>query len=72
MELSDELLQKALDPEAFVMTRNIFGGSAPSATANVLDLQSETLSADQLWFDDTQQKLKQADQMLMDEIQDIL
>ena len=42
VELSDDLLRRALDPQAFVEARTVFGGSAPSATGAVLDLQAVT------------------------------
>jgi len=72
VEISEELLQQALDPVAFVQARNIFGGSAPSATAEVLDLQSKTLVTDKQWLTDTHQKLDNANTQLMAEISDIL
>lgn len=72
VELSDELLSKALDPQAFVEARNVYGGSAPSATSEVLNLQTKALDADKQWFDDVHNYLEQADQMLMAEIKSIL
>jgi argininosuccinate lyase len=72
VELSDELLQQALDPMAFVQARNVFGGSAPSATSAVLGLQFTALNSDKQWLNATYQKLDQANQHLMDEIRDIL
>lgn len=72
VELSDELLQQALDPITFVQARNVFGGSAPSATSDVLALQSKTLDTDKQWIDTTHQQLEHANQLLMNEIQDIL
>ena len=72
VELSADLLKQALDPVAFVQARNIFGGSAPLATAEVLDLQSTTLDTDKQWFTDTHQKLDAANTLLMAEISAIL
>lgn len=72
VELSDDLLNTALDPKAFVEARNLFGGSAPSATAEVLDLQAARLHTDQQWLADANAQIDHANQQLIDEIEDIL
>ena len=72
VELPSDIFKKALDPVAFVQARNIFGGSAPSATAEVLDLQSKPLDSDKQWLTSTHQKLEDANTLLMAEIKDIL
>ena len=71
VELSADLLQQALDPVAFVQARNVFGGSAPSATSDVLELQSQTLDSDKQWLADTHAKLEHANRLLVDEIEAI-
>ncbi|MBT5508853.1 MAG: hypothetical protein HOK23_03865 [Euryarchaeota archaeon] len=50
----------------------MYGGSAPSATSEVLDLQSKTLDEDKQWLSNTHQKLENANTLLMNEIKDIL
>ena len=72
VKISDELFQKALDPVAFVQSRNVFGGSAPSATSEVLDIQSGTIDNDKQWFDNAQNKLDEANRLLDKHIQDII
>jgi len=72
VELPSDVFKKALDPVAFVQARNIYGGSAPSATSEVLDIQSKKLDTDRQWLNDTHQKLEHANTQLMDEINDIL
>lgn len=72
VDLPSDVFKQALDPVAFVQARSVYGGSAPSATSEVLDLQSKTLDTDRQWLNDTHQKLAHANTMLMDEINDIL
>lgn len=72
VELSDELLQQALDPEAFVNARTVKGGSAPSATQAVLHEQAANLDLDQDWLSQTEQKLLDATNLLSIEIENIL
>lgn len=72
VSLSEDLLKQALDPMAFVQARTVFGGSAPSATREVLDLQSAQLDTDKAWMQSTRDKLGQADQKLESEIQSII
>lgn len=72
VELSDELLQQALDPEAFVNARTVKGGSAPSATKSVLLEQGVQLDADMEWLIETNGLLDSADSLLQQEIDAIL
>ncbi|MCY3799103.1 MAG: argininosuccinate lyase [Chloroflexi bacterium] len=48
--LSDEAFRHALDPRAFIESRSLPGGAAPSATAKVLQFQDECLAEDRRWL----------------------
>ncbi len=60
LHLSSEVLNRALDPVAFVQARTTLGGSAPAATSAVLNTQSEQLANDETWLNDEQQRLSTA------------
>ncbi len=70
--LPDDVIQRALDPVAFVAARTVLGGAAPEATANVLNTQDTRLADDQRWLDDETRRLAQSESMLTQEVQAIL
>jgi argininosuccinate lyase len=72
IELSDAMIQRALDPQAFVEARIGIGGAAPSATRAVLEQQAEGLRTDQSWLHDTFNRLENADTLLAGEVEKIL
>ena len=55
------LFERALDPRAFVESRDLPGGAAPKATKTVLDLQSLAIKADRAWLLQTETALVRAD-----------
>jgi argininosuccinate lyase len=62
--LSDEALLRALDPQAFVDSRVLPGGAAPSATAAVLQVQRDQLKKDRYWLERARASLHAADKEL--------
>ncbi len=70
--LPDDAIQRALDPATFVAARTTLGGSAPGATAAVLDTQAAQLADDRSWLDDEIRRLAQAESMLSQKVQSIL
>ena len=68
VNLPDEVFRRALDPRAFVESRNLPGGAAPRATADVLDKQGVAIKQDRAWLVDVQASLSAADQLLKDEV----
>jgi argininosuccinate lyase len=64
LQVSNDLIQRALDPQAFVELRSIPGGSAPSATAKVLDGMATQLAHDREWLSGTQAQLSAASALL--------
>jgi argininosuccinate lyase len=64
IELSDELIQKALEPEAFVNKRSGVGGASPSSTRAIIDQQQEQLDADLKWIQNAAQRLENANESL--------
>lgn len=72
ISLAEETFQRALDAQAFVDARSLYGGAAPTATADVLAAQHEQIQADRRWLDDRQKALSAADQLLKDEIAALL
>jgi len=72
VELSDEAFARALDPRAFVESRDLPGGAAPRATAAVLDSQDQVISEDRDWLAETQAALAAADQWLGSEVEALL
>ena len=72
ISLSEAAFMRALDPQAFVNARAVYGGAAPTATAEVLDSQMAQLNADWQWLDDRRKSLADADKLLRDEIAALL
>lgn len=70
--LSDELLQKALDPQAFVDIRTAMGGTSAEATSAVLDGILAQIEKDSKEHQSCIQKLENANQQLSDEVQSII
>jgi argininosuccinate lyase len=64
VDVSDEFVQNALNPEKFVLLRAGKGGAAPTATTEVIGSQREQLTADIAWLDSTTQGLDEADRAL--------
>jgi argininosuccinate lyase len=60
VDVSDDFVQHALDPEKFVLLRSLPGGSAPAATGQVIATMRTLLSDDEAWFTTTRQKLEDA------------
>ena len=72
ISLADEAFQRALDPQAFVDSRSLYGGAASSATAAVLAAQQGQIQTDRQWQDDRRNSLADADKLLQDEIAALL
>ena len=72
IDLPDAVIQRALDPAAFVQIRTGLGGSAPTATAAVLDQQAQQLETDRQNLASHIQQLEQARSRLLDEVSAIL
>ncbi|MCY4464134.1 MAG: argininosuccinate lyase [Chloroflexi bacterium] len=72
ISLSDEAFRRALDAQAFVDSRGLYGGAAPTATAEVLATQHRQIQADRQWLDDRHDALAAADKLLQDEIAALL
>ena len=72
LEVSEDIIQHALQPAAFVAARTTLGGVAPVATRAVLENQTKALASDQKWFSDTQKKLTDSEIMLTLEIDRLL
>jgi argininosuccinate lyase len=68
IRLSEAALHQALDPVAFVNKRSGYGGSAPSATATILDGIEAQIRIDQEAYDGALGKLAQANHLLRREI----
>jgi argininosuccinate lyase len=64
IRLSDAALRQALDPVAFVNKRSGYGGSAPSATATILDGIEAQIRIDREAYDGALGKLAQANHLL--------
>jgi argininosuccinate lyase len=72
VHLSDEVLRQALDPVAFVNKRSGYGGSAPSATAEILDSIETQIRTDQETYQRVLRKLKEANDTFSSEIDRLL
>ncbi len=72
ISLADEAFQRALDPQAFVDSRSLYGGAAPAATGAVLATQHRQIQADRQWLNDRHNALTTANQLLQDEIAALL
>jgi argininosuccinate lyase len=64
VDVSDEFVRNALDPENFVRLRAGIGGAAPAATAQVIGSQRERLTMDIAWLDATTHGLDDANRVL--------
>ncbi len=69
--LSEDAFQRALDPRAFVEARDLPGGAAPSATAEVLLIQEASLGEDRQWLESARGKLAVADEELQKAVQQL-
>ena len=72
ISLSEASFARALDPREFVEARTVYGGAAPSATAEVLDAQLTRIAADRQWLVERRSSLADADKLLHDEIAALL
>ncbi len=69
LEITDALVQQALDPEQFVMRRTTLGGSAPSTVQTALEQSQAQLQALQNWREHQRIALEQAAQSLAGDCQ---
>lgn len=72
LRLAPEIVQRALDPVAFVQARTTPGGAAPAATGAVLQAQAERRDADEVWLRREQQRLARAEDNLKEQIARLL
>ncbi len=72
VNLPEALFQRALDPWAFVAGRDLPGGAAPAATANVLDSQGGSIEQDSQWLENAYDALAAANQQLKAEVDSLL
>ena len=72
VELDAASFQRALDPSAFVEARDLPGGAAPAATAEVLDIQKVSISQDRQWLDSAREMLEDAREQLDEECRQIM
>jgi argininosuccinate lyase len=72
VHLSDAVLREALDPVVFVNRRSGYGGSAPSATAEILDGIESRIRTDQEAYQHVLKKLGEANDWLLSEIEGLL
>ncbi|MCI0713134.1 MAG: argininosuccinate lyase [Chloroflexi bacterium] len=72
ISMPDAMIQRALDPAAFVALRNLPGGAAPESTAKVLDEQQAQLTMDFQWLSSVRATLSRANEALQHEVQAIL
>ncbi len=71
LALSEESFKRALDPQAFVDGRDLPGGAAPSATAEVLSTQRCRLDDDRHWLEMAREALQAADRALQEEVRQL-
>lgn len=64
VEVDDDFVRNALNPESFVLLRDGIGGAAPAATAQVIAIQREQLTADIAWLDGIRHDMEAADRAL--------
>jgi argininosuccinate lyase len=67
-----EALQRALDPWAFVQSRQTAGGPAPAAIDAMLDRDMEALNEHRAWLADAQQRLRTAQMALREACQSVV
>ena len=72
VHLSESVLRQALDPVTFVIKRSGYGGSAPSATAEILDSIEDQITIDQETYQRALQKLDDAQAKFSHEIDRLL
>ncbi|MEQ8675893.1 MAG: argininosuccinate lyase [Aggregatilineales bacterium] len=72
VHLSEEDLQDALNPVAFINKRTGFGGSSPTATAGVLDLLEVQLTVDKTTYEGLLSDLDSASEKLKSEVENVL
>jgi argininosuccinate lyase len=72
LNLTEEQLQSALDPESFVRSRKTMGGSAPTATEDVLDAQQHMLREHHVQVHKLKSHLAGAEARLQAEIEAVL
>ena len=72
VELDSAAIQRALDPRAFVEARDLPGGAAPAATAEVLELLSAGITRDRQWLDSVHRQLVDARKQLDQETREIM
>lgn len=65
LELSEELVRDALDPQRFIERRTIVGGPAPETMRASLQSVKATLANDKAWYDSCVAKLNEAEAQLL-------
>ncbi|MEM6528627.1 MAG: argininosuccinate lyase, partial [Chloroflexota bacterium] len=70
--LPDETIQTALDPVSFVQQRQTPGGSAPQATATVIEAYREAIVTDRAWLDSCRARLDTARRDLRQATRDLV
>ena len=68
IDLSDSVIQHALDPAAFVAARVGTGGASASATQAVIEQQHVQLERDNQWLSNNAQRLDQSEVFLAGEV----
>ncbi len=71
ISLTDEFIQKALDPQAFVECRTLLGGSAPSTVQTALEQHKIRLEQTKTWRCEQIQHLEQAQSQLRAAIEEV-
>lgn len=71
VNLPQDLLQRTLDPEAFVNARQTVGGVAPESTNALLINQAKRLDQDKQWLQNENNRLNQAAQKLQTQVKRI-
>jgi argininosuccinate lyase len=72
LKLGDDVIRRALDSRHFVQQRQTLGGSAPKATAAVLEAQTKQLATDLSWIQNAHSRLQKAQTFLAESIAAIL
>ena len=72
VELPAEVFARALDPRAFVESRDLPGGAAATATAAVLDAQAEAIEGDRRWLVERRDALASAEGSLARSISELI
>ena len=72
VQLSEAAFKRALDPQAFVDARVLPGGAAPSATADVLSFERDSIEKDKHWLETARGSISAAEQDLQASVDELL